>query len=98
MSNKGKKSGETGKQAPMGTRSASEERDSPDASALLADLAGRAGIEWRPGDDPSALLTALEDADGGVPEAVQEVLALVQDAAEALERGLAGGQDSDKKA
>ena len=93
MAKEQKKSGQAGKNAPTGTRRTSEELD-----ALLADLAGRAGIRWRPGDDPSALLAALEDGDGGVPEAVQEVLALVQDAAEALERGLAGGQDSDKKA
>ena len=61
----------------------------PALNDLLAKMADSAGVAWRPGDDPSTLLRALEDAGGGVPEAVQEVLARVTDAAEALERGLA---------
>ena len=70
----------------------------PDASALLAEIAVQAGIAWRPGDDPSALLMAMEDAGGPLPEGVQEILARVLDAAGALERELASGHGSDKKA
>ncbi len=60
-----------------------------DMDAMLAKVAETLGMAWRPGDDPCALLTALEDASGGVPEDVQEVLARIMDAASALERELA---------
>lgn len=88
MSNAEKKSGRTEDTGSGGTNQ--------DMEAMLAEMAEAAGVSWRPGDDISKLLKALEDKSLGpdaLPGAVQEALGLVADAAEALEHELATGRD-----